>query len=246
MNAPESQYHDPSLAVLYDGMNTARDDFDFCHLKAKNIGSVLDIGCGTGQLAAELSPGRRVVGLDPADAMLEVARNRTGGDAVSWVCGDARDFDLGQKFDLIVMTGHAYQALLTDEDQLAALQCLARHLAVNGRFLFDSRNPAIRVWERWMAKPAATKTVTVDGETTRYDCSHSFDAGTNVLSYTYHFSQSDGSVTDATSRLRFTPIETLNTLMEKAGLTAPEIYGDWSGAKWSRTSEEIIPYGTLA
>jgi hypothetical protein len=41
------------------------------------------------------------------------------------------------------MTGHAFQVFLTRDDRSAAvLKTIAAHLAPNGRFVFDTRNPA--------------------------------------------------------------------------------------------------------
>jgi ubiquinone/menaquinone biosynthesis C-methylase UbiE len=52
--------------------------------------SVLDIGCGTGTFACMLAGrGIEVTAVDPAGAMLEVARAKPGADAVRWVHGDA-------------------------------------------------------------------------------------------------------------------------------------------------------------
>lgn len=48
----------------------------------------MDIGCGTGEITCALAlQGYRVTGVDPAPAMLEVARHRPGGDLVRWIEG---------------------------------------------------------------------------------------------------------------------------------------------------------------
>jgi len=36
---------------------------------------------------------------------------------------------LGRRFDLVVLTGHAFQVFLTDDDQRAVLSTIAEHLA---------------------------------------------------------------------------------------------------------------------
>lgn len=79
-------YSDPDFVQFYDIENqSGRADFEYCIGLAVNRGSVLDLGCGTGQLAAELADGHSVTGVDPASAMLDVARRRAGGDRVDWV-----------------------------------------------------------------------------------------------------------------------------------------------------------------
>ena len=89
--------------------------------------SVLDLGCGTGALATELADGRDAVGVDPAAAMLEIARARNTSGAVLWVKGSATSIRLGRRFDLIILTGHAFQVFLTEDEQLAVLNTIANH-----------------------------------------------------------------------------------------------------------------------
>ncbi|CAM5400341.1 Trans-aconitate 2-methyltransferase [Mycolicibacterium aubagnense] len=115
---------------------------------------MLDLGCGTGQLTAALVDGRAVVGVDPAGAMLDVAQRRPGGEKVDWIEADARTVRLGRKFDLIVLTGHAFQVFLTRDDRLAVLATIAAHLAPGGHFLFDSRNPMAEAWREWIPEPS--------------------------------------------------------------------------------------------
>ena len=144
-------YNDRDVARFYDIENGWAEDFDFCSDLAKGRRAILDLGCGTGMLAAALA--RRadclVVGVDPAAAMLALAKQRYGGASVSWVLDDARTVRLNRRFDLVLLTGHAFQVFLTPDDQAAALTTIAAHLAPNGRFIFDSRSPVAEAWKRW-------------------------------------------------------------------------------------------------
>ena len=49
-----------------------------------------------------------------------------------------------------VLAGHAFQCFLTDADQRAVCKTIAPHLAPEGRFIFDSRNPAREEWREWV------------------------------------------------------------------------------------------------
>jgi ubiquinone/menaquinone biosynthesis C-methylase UbiE len=53
-------------------------------------GDVLDVACGTGNLALRAAErGAAVIGLDLVPELLDVARSRHGGDDVEWIEGDA-------------------------------------------------------------------------------------------------------------------------------------------------------------
>ena len=239
-------YQDPELAQFYDLENGWADDFEYCLQLAETAQSVLDLGCGTGQLAARLAAGRGVVGIDPAAAMLEVARQRPGGEAVTWVQADARSLRLGQRFDLVVLTGHAFQVFLTEADQRAVLATIARHLAPGGRFIFDTRNPAVEAWRDWTP------------ETTRRKLEHpalgsieawsdvAQDAATGIVTYQTHYRVlASGKCLSASSKIRFSGQEQIAALLAEAGLKVEEWLGDWRGGPCNPSALEIIPIGCL-
>ena len=147
-------YNQPELAVVYDADNPWDESADFYRDLALRTGakSLLDLGCGTGTVTRGIvrAIGGRGIGVDPARPMLDVAHANTRGDAVEWIHGDARTIRLDRQFDLIIMTGHAFQAFLTEADQIAVFRTVAAHLAPAGRFAFDSRNPAAQRWLEWV------------------------------------------------------------------------------------------------
>lgn len=99
-------------AATYDTVNapmTARGNDAVARLELRGDETVLDAGCGTGEVTAtlleRLAHGR-VVALDASQAMLERARERFAGDArVSFVRADlARPLPLREPVDAIVST----------------------------------------------------------------------------------------------------------------------------------------------
>ena len=95
--------------------------------------SVLDAGCGTGRIAAELSRrGIHVVGIDREVSMIEAARKIAPG--VRFEVVDVADADLGRTFDLVLMAGNV--PLFTPAGTQGALIAgCARHLGTGGRLL---------------------------------------------------------------------------------------------------------------
>lgn len=242
-------YTDPDLAGFYDIENEWREDTETCFDMAGQAGSVLDLGCGTGMLAAAIAADgtRRVIGVDPAAAMLDIARARENGDKVRFVEGDARTLRLGETFDLVVMTGHAFQCFLTRADRLALLQTIAAHLSDKGRFIFDSRNPLVEEWREWNRDECER---VIDHPTLGTflawnEASH--DPQTGVVTYETHYQNLLGTRhLKAESRIAFPPKAEIEDLLEEAGLKADRWLGDWSGEPFEEMSPEIIPVGRKA
>ncbi|MCW2766736.1 MAG: putative SAM-dependent methyltransferase [Nocardioides sp.] len=66
---------------------------------------VLDAGCGTGRIAVRLQQlGYDAVGVDVDEAMLDVARADSPG--LDWRLADLATFDLGERFDVVLMAGN--------------------------------------------------------------------------------------------------------------------------------------------
>lgn len=84
----ERQYVDQRMVALYDIENSWRADTDFYLGLAVELDAhrIVDLGCGTGLLTSELAaPGRQVIGVDPAPAMLAYARRQPATGRVQWV-----------------------------------------------------------------------------------------------------------------------------------------------------------------
>jgi SAM-dependent methyltransferase len=244
--AQDRLYQDPELARFYDLENRWDLDLDYCRQLASDAPSVLDLGCGTGQLAARLAEGRTVVGVDPAEAMLDIARRRPGGRSVTWVRSEAQSLRLGHRFDLVLLTGHAFQVFLTEEDQLAVLSTIAEHLTPDGRFIFDTRNPAVERWREW-APERSRRSFEHPGLGTVQawnDAVH--DAATGIVTYETHYLIAEsGQHFSAASKIRFTARELLATMVDRVGLEVDEWLGDWNGGAYQPRSPEIIPIGRL-
>jgi SAM-dependent methyltransferase len=188
-----------------------------------------------------------VTGVDPAGAMLDIARVRPGGNAVTWVEADARTVRVGERFDLIVLTGHVFQVFLTEDDQRAVLSTIAAHLKPKGRFVFDSRNPAIRTWENRNRHNTLHRLDHPNLGPIETWNEPSYDDGTQILTYEngYRILRT-GEAFSGSAQIRFTPQEELADLIVASGLTVERWLGDWEGNPYHLATREIIPLGGLA
>jgi ubiquinone/menaquinone biosynthesis C-methylase UbiE len=244
---PAASYADPRLASLYDALNPPDDAAAFylslpgaLSLPAGPPARILDMGCGTGWLACEFAArGHQVTGADPAAAMLDVARTRPGADRVRWIQADAAALVTGSRFDLIVMTGHAFQLLLEDHDVRAALRALARHLAPGGRIAFETRNPAVREWQDWNPRDTRQR-VEAAGLVADVHYDISAVAGDLVTYETWFRFTDDGDTVVVPDTLRFMEQAQVAAFLAEAGLARVTWYGDWDGSPYGPASPEII------
>jgi SAM-dependent methyltransferase len=96
-------------------------------------GPVLDVGCGTGRVALDLAArGIAVVGLDVDGALLDALRDRAAGLAVQTVCADAREFELGRRFPVILAPMQTVQLLGGAAGRAAFLRRARAHLDPGG------------------------------------------------------------------------------------------------------------------
>lgn len=239
----DRQFADSSLASLYDTVCSARADFDFYLPFLMSAPSVLDVGCGTGallHLARQAGHTGRLCGLDPAAGMLSQARRRSD---IEWVLGDLSTATWDGEFDLIVMTGHAFQVLLTDDDLHTALAAIHAALLPGGRFAFETRNPLARAWEHWTPDHAVE--VTSDGGLIRMSHQVEFPVTSDLVTFTTTYTAPTlPSPQQSQSTLRFLNPATLTRFLTAAGLTIHDQFGDWDRTPLTETSPEIITITT--
>jgi SAM-dependent methyltransferase len=202
--------------------------------------AVLDVGCGTGallRLARETGHTGRLCGLDPAQGMLNQARRWSD---IEWVYGDLSSVRWDREFDLVVMTGHAFQELIEDDEIRAALAAIRVALIDGGRFAFETRNPLVQAWEHWATEYTAEVT-DAGGAIVRCEYQVETPVEGGVVCGTSTFS-SPGWDHPEVSRgmLRFLDAEALSAFLFGAGLAIEEQFGDWTRRPLTDTSPEII------
>lgn len=136
-NRPDSFAHKlaPRIRRFYEQTKTGATNRD-----------VLDLACGTGQLATHfLEHGYGVLGLDRSPHMLRHAQEACApsvdaGRAL-FAEGDASDFHFDRKFGLVTCTFNALNHLPNRADVTHCLSCVHEALVPGGYLVFDIETP---------------------------------------------------------------------------------------------------------
>jgi SAM-dependent methyltransferase len=247
-------YEDPDL---YDHeYRRRRQDVSFYRALAREIlggpGRILELACGSGRVTtALLRDGHQVVGLDLSPPMLEraaarVARlGRAARSRATLVPGDVRDFALGARFPLVIMTFNSFEHLYTRVEVAACLARVREHLEEGGRFVFDVQNPNLR-WlvrdpsKRWARTIFRHPTT---GQRMSYSTNHEYDPVSQIAVIRLYYEPADGGSGErrvvVLSQRKFFPAE-LETLVSHGGFAVEERYGDFAGEPLTGEAESQL------
>ena len=256
----QAYIYDEEIAARYDAaVPVSQAEVEFYLELARAAESrrerTLELTCGTGRVAIPLArEGVRVVGIDTSPAMLAEARKRGAGLPIEWLEGDMRSFDLGERFGLVYIPAGSFQLLLTIEDQLAALECIRRHLAPEGRFAFEVENPQPVAIADWLTtrrgtlarRPDRDYTHPITGRHIRTSGTLEYHPSEQI--YTSHgvFDELDDDgvvlrrVYGQPMTLRYHHRYELEHLLARAGLAIEALYGDVAKNEYRATSPDFI------
>jgi SAM-dependent methyltransferase len=153
---PTSTIFGPLHASWYDRWHQAKDypaevdQLRDVFEREGPVGSILDLGCGTGRhLELLAAAGHEVVGVDRAPTMVERSTERLArfGARASVVEAELLDLDLGRTFDAVTMMFSVLGYQVTDGALRGALGVVYRHLRPGGLFLFDILDGAVVIRE---------------------------------------------------------------------------------------------------
>lgn len=144
------------ISAFYDDITERYFNYDSAVKIVKKFlssGSVLDIGCGTGNLSFRLAAkGYNVTGVDISKALLAIAREKNTGRRVDFIEQDMRHLDLGKKFDMIIIyeavfcifrhgNGYEVEVYFGDDNGMRkAIKNAYEHLNSNGFLIVDIRD----------------------------------------------------------------------------------------------------------
>ena len=239
-------------AARYDLEYGASDvDGPFYRSLLAEPGSVLDLATGTGRTALLLAgDGHEVVGVDASAGMIQLATAKADAllsdeapGSVSFVQADATTLNLRRKFDLVVLSGNALQAFLTDADRAAVLNTVWRHLKPEGRLAFAVRFPhAALLAQRLDVAAPWFAYADVEGRDVFVSGTQHYHPIAQVMHHVTHRVFADGTTVCEPTHvaLRYSFPQELETALRAARLTVVERFGDFAGSPLDENSAAMV------
>lgn len=135
------------LALIYDKLMENIDYQEWAqYIKTlsekynKEMGSALDLACGTGNTSIPLAElGWRVTGIDLSLPMLQQARKKAAEAKLDiiFLQQDLRELELAREFDLVTCFQDGLNYLLTKEELARTFQNINKIMSKDGLFIFD-------------------------------------------------------------------------------------------------------------
>ena len=248
MNAYDNleEFSDPPNYDIEEGKRSAARIAFYCDLAKTAGGPVLEIACGSGLVTLPVAAqGLDVTGVDLAPSMLEHAckKAEAQGLNIRWAEADARSFDLGMQYPFIFITGNAFQAFLHRADQEALLASVKRHLAPDGSFAFETRNPSGHDLTNQSEEAFDQSYLSVEGYTVSVSFTQLYDPIAQIIHWTSYRRWNDGQSDHAKEThiaCRFTHPQELEALLHYNGFKIIQQFGNWNREALSASSPSII------
>jgi SAM-dependent methyltransferase len=243
-----AEYSNSKIVSLYDSLNTLTVEKDFFLELAKKlkVSKVVDIGAGTGLLTNELAAkGYEVIGVEPFEEMLKIAKKSDYEDRVKWIQGDALKLEKYEA-DLALMTTHVAQFLLDDQYWLNCLEAICNSLKQGGHLVFETRNPQVQPWfnhkihSDWPTQTNPRKVSDAEGKQVHWWVTPLEINGNRVIYKLHYFFVESKEEITSINELIFRSKAEITTDLEKTGFIVDKIYGDWDWSEADANSPEFI------
>ncbi len=228
------------LPRFYDELNVEADYSAYVDYLVKYIpprSSVLDLGCGTGNISTELSlRGYDVTGLDVSSEMLTEARHKSEirGTDVFYTCQDMTSFSTPVLYNAVVSSFDCLNYLLSKEKLFSAFCRVYDTLGENGIFLFDMNAPYK------FENVYADNTFVIEEDGIFCVWENEFNKKTGKCNFFINIFVEEGEKYtryQETQTEKSYSLKTVLKLLKDAGFASVEVYSDFDGTEVTDTTE---------
>ena len=207
--------------------------------------SVIDLGCGTGNITIPLAKtGCSVIGVDISEEMLAEAQRKAYSEGISipFFCQDMVELELPYQVECVLSLCDSLNYLTEEGELSAAFSSIRRHLKPKGLFLFDMNT------EYKFKKILGSKTYAAMTEDAAYFWENSFDEEEKINEYYVSFfkRQKNKETYERVEEYHYEKaysIEDVKKLLEENGFVLLNVY---DGYCFERAKEDSQRYFFVA
>ena len=220
----------------YHDLDPVFDVVEFVRQFAEHT-SVLELGVGTGRLAIPLAQsGLRVVGIDSSPAMLAALSAKPDGHLVEALLGHMVADMPDEQFGVVLLAYNTLFNLLTEPEQLECLVQAAKRLLPGAHVIVDCFVPSDH-----LPKTVAPHVVRTVGATSVFS-EATIDEANQMMRGS--FSESVGNGPARTWVVRYTTVEQIDAMANRAGLQVAQRWSSYAREPFSDNSvRHITVYG---
>ncbi|MFO7793772.1 MAG: class I SAM-dependent methyltransferase [Candidatus Nanohaloarchaea archaeon] len=232
-------------ADLYDIVsqeNNDGNDIDFYVERAKETdGKVLEVACGTGRIYLQmLEEGVEAYGIDLSEEMLEKLREKAEKRSLNPDVSqeDMRDFNLDEKFSLIIIPYRSFLHNLTIEDQLSTLDSIYRHLEDDGKLILNFYSPDIDFIAENYGKEKTREIQ--DGEYTLVENVEMIDSVNWIIEFEKKLVKDGEEKWSSKANTKMITRTEFELLLENSSFSDWEVYGGFDLEELEDSKQEMI------
>lgn len=229
----------------YDALNTFDTDVPFYLKMIEKFGeSILELACGTGRLTIPIAEkGFEIIGIDISEAMINEANNKSNSAKldIEFIESDIRNFELNQKFSLILLPFNSICHLHDFESITSCFSCVKKHLKTNGRFIIDVFKPDLNFLLRDKNKSfekAVYKNPYANNEVKLME-SINYNEVDQISQFKWLFQIEEEETEQDLNMRMFFPQE-LDNYLRFAGFEIEEKFGDYDESAFTNSSSKQI------
>jgi len=201
---------------------TGECDFIESEISHNKSTQILDIGCGTGRHAIELSKrGYSIKGIDLSKSQIEraIEKSKEKGLKIDFSVADARNLEFESEFDLVIMICEGGFSLMeTDEMNYQILRNASKALKSKGKLIFTTLNALFPLFH-------SVKEFINAGAEKGSSSENTFDLMTFRDHSVYETEDDSGNKISLKCNERYYVPSEINWLVKSIGFTKVEIYG---------------------
>lgn len=198
-------------------------DFIEAELEYNKELNILDVGCGTGRHAIELTKrGYSVTGVDLSATQIQRAKEKASNEGleINFIIGDARKLPFENEFDIaLMMCEGGFPLMETDEENFEILRSVTKSMKAKSKFIFTTLNGLFPIFNS-TAEFAKDK----DKENAQFH-NNSFDLMTFRDEFETEFEDDFGVKRSIQCNQRFYIPSEISWLLKSLGFQKIEIFG---------------------